>query len=364
MKSIAIPDKWIKIMLHAIGWIIVMIIPLYLHYAYGGANIHRMYEFYLRAFSAGVIFYLGYMWLVPKFFLREKKLAYMAILFTIITATYFFTNFVDDAFLSNPAEEARFLDAMKKMEGGNRSYRPSRQVFSFLNHFVSSLLLSGFAIGLGVMEKLKRNEKRQKEMEKEKLHSELAFLKNQVSPHFFFNTLNNIYSLIGIDGPTAQQSVLKLSKMMRYLLYESERGETMMSHEIDFMDNYIDLMKLRMNSRVGLQVDFPREFTDFSIPPLLFIPFIENAFKHGTGHREASFVKIGMKIDEGSVRFVAENSIGKSAQTGDLQHSGIGLDNVKKRLGLLFPGRHELKIEPGETIFKVELTILKTKQQA
>lgn len=362
IKSSAIPGKWIKIMLHAIGWIIVLIIPLYLHYAYGGVNIHRMYEFYLRAFSAGVIFYLGYMWLVPKFFLQEKKIAYMAILFAIITGTYFFTNFVDDTFLSNPAEEARFLEAMKKMGGGERNFRPSRQVFSFLNHFVSSLLLSGFAVGLGVMEKLKQNEKRQKEMEKEKLHSELAFLKNQVSPHFFFNTLNNIYSLIGIDGPTAQQSVLKLSKMMRYLLYESERGETMMSQEIDFMENYIELMKLRLNPRVDLQIAFPKEFADFQVPPLLFIPFIENAFKHGAGHREASFIKVSLVIDNERILFVTENSIGKSVQTGDLQHSGIGLENVKKRLGLLFPGTHELKIDSGASVFKVELSILQAKQ--
>jgi sensor histidine kinase YesM len=138
----------------------------------------------------------------------------------------------------------------------------------------------------------------------------------------------------------------------------------MMSQEIDFMDNYIDLMKLRLNSRVNLQIDFPKEFADFSIAPLLFIPFIENAFKHGSGHREASFIRISMKIDDHKVFFVAENSIGKSTQTGDLQHSGIGLENVKKRLGLLFPGRHALKIEPGETIFSVELTILKNKQLA
>src|SRR5665648_1160959 len=122
--------------------------------------------------------------------------------------------------------------------------RQPMKAFGFFNHFISSVLLSGFAIGLGVMDKLKQNEKKQKELEKEKLNSELAFLKNQISPHFFFNTLNNIYSLIGIDGPTAQDSVLKLSKLMRYLLYESEHGETMISSEIDFMSNYIDLCLL------------------------------------------------------------------------------------------------------------------------
>lgn len=361
IKSMSLRDTRIKWMLHAIAWIIIIIIPLYLNIAFGGGNLNRLYEFYLRTFSSGIIFYLGYLWLVPKFFLREKQLFYFAILLGLIVATYFIQNLIEVNFLHDSSEKGKFVESMKKLSGENQGYRPSRQIFGFFVHFITSALLSGFAMGLGVMDKLKQNEKKQKEMEKEKLHSELAFLKNQVSPHFFFNTLNNIYSLIGIDGPTAQQSVLKLSKMMRYLLYESEHGETLMSHEIDFMDNYIDLMKLRLNPRVDLQIGFPKDFTDFSVPPLLFIPFIENAFKHGVGQREKSFIKIRMEINMDQIYFVAENSIGKNVQTGDLQHSGIGLENVKKRLALLFPGKYEMKIDRGETIFKVELSILKGK---
>ena len=237
------------------------------------------------------------------------------------------------------------------------------KVFGFYNHILASVLISGFAIGLGVMDHLKQNEKKQKELEKERLNSELAFLKNQVSPHFFFNTLNNIYSLIGIDGPTAQESVLKLSKLMRYLLYESEHGETLISHEISFMNNYIDLMKLRLSPRVSLEIDFPHEFHDFPIPPLLFIPFIENAFKHGISYRDKSFIKIRMEIDDQKVSFISENSIGICNKSTDLQHSGIGLENVRKRLGLLFPGKYELNIEESVTVFHVELYIQKEKQQ-
>ena len=247
-----------------------------------------------------------------------------------------------------------------KMIDGNEVPKKT-YLAGILSQSMTSLLLSGFAIGLGVMEKLKQNEKKQKELEKEKLNSELAFLKNQVSPHFFFNTLNNIYSLIGIDGPTAQDSVLKLSKLMRYLLYESEHGETLMSHEIEFMNNYIDLMKLRLSPRVELLIDFPKEFTDFTVPPLLFVSFVENAFKHGVSHRERSFIHLRMTIDNDKIKFVSENSIGKSSQPGDMQHSGIGLENVKKRLHLLFPDKHKLTIEQNETIFHIELTINKTK---
>lgn len=349
-------DKKIAFALHAIVWIIVIIIPFYLNYTFGGGDRHRLYQFYVNTFSAVFIFYIGYLWLVPRFFLQDKKAAYLIILIALILSSYWLTSFINDNLLSDPVREAKFMEAFKKLAGENTAPPPFK-VFGFFNHILTSILISGFAMGLGVMEKLKQNEKKQKELEKEKLHSELAFLKNQVSPHFFFNTLNNIYSLIGIDGPTAQDSVLKLSKLMRYLLYESEHGETLLSHEIDFMANYIDLMKLRISQKVELQIDFPGDFSDVSIPPLLFVPFIENAFKHGISYRESSFIHIRMNIDGDQIRFTSENSIGKSSQEGDMQHSGIGLENVRKRLGLLFPDKHELKISLTESVFRVELAI-------
>jgi len=364
IKLRSLSDKKLELALHAIAWIFVILIPFYLNSAFGG-NQHRLNQFYTHAFSAVVVFYIGYLWLVPGFFLMEKYWAYFIILLGVITATYFMTSFINEHFLYDEVQDAKFRDFVRKLAENGEDFKPPVKAFGFYYHLMTSLLISGFAVGLGVTQKLKQNEKKQKEMEKEKLHSELAFLKNQVSPHFFFNTLNNIYSLIGIDGPTAQDSVLKLSKMMRYLLYESERGETMMSHEIEFMNNYIDLMKLRQSKRVDLQVDFPHDFSDFSIPPLLFIPFIENAFKHGVSHREASVIKIRMEIDKEKICFFTMNGIGQSLQTGDLQeHSGIGLDNVRKRLGLLFPGKHELQIENDQTLFKVKLCIQKEKQTA
>ena len=360
-KSFSVHNKWISITFHAIGWAIIIFIPLYLNSTFGGGNLRHIYEFYLNAFSYALIFYLGYLWLVPRFFVQRKFLIYIAILLGLIISTYFVSNFIEREFLYNPIDRERFRAAMKTFTGKDVPYR-GPNAFGFISHFFSSLLLSGFAVGLGLMDKLRQNEKKQKELEKEKLNSELAFLKNQVSPHFFFNTLNNIYSLIGIDGPTAQESVLKLSKLMRYLLYESEHGETQMSHEIEFMNNYIDLMKLRLSPKVKLQIDFPQDFSDFPIAPLLFVPFIENAFKHGVSYREHSFIHIRMKINQDQIIFISENSIGKSTQnqTEDIQHSGIGLENVKKRLALLFQGRHELKIKNAETVFRVELTIQKT----
>lgn len=363
-KSIVIPNKKITTALHITAWIIVIMIPLYLSNVFDGSgDQHRLYQFYMHTFSAAIIFYVGYLWLVPKFFLQERKMTYIVILIGLIAATYFLTSYINDNFLHDSARDDKFREAFKKLAENGKDFRPPLKAFGIYNHILVSTLISGFALGLGVMEKLKQNEKRQKELEKEKLNSELAFLKNQVSPHFFFNTLNNIYSLIGIDTNEAQDAVLKLSKLMRYLLYESEHDESKLSDEISFMKNYIDLMKLRLNDKVALSISFPDHTENLNIPPLLFIPFIENAFKHGVSYREYSFINIEMKVEDKQISFLAKNSIGTSSNTDDGQHSGIGLENVKKRLILLFPDSHNLKIKKTTDAFSVDLQ-LKIKNQA
>jgi len=357
-KFLFISDKKIMVTLHAIAWIIIIIIPLYLNSAFGGGNNHRMYEFYLHTLSAGVIFYVGYLWLVPRFFLQKRQLTYLLILIGLIIATHLITNFIEERFLFDPIRDEQFREALKNIRRKDENFRPPMKAFGFFNHFLSSVLLSGFAIGLGVMEKLKENEKKQKELEKEKLNSELAFLKNQVSPHFFFNTLNNIYSLIELNTTDAQEAVMKLSRLMRYLLYESEHGETQLSHEINFMNHYIDLMRLRISPKVGLSIEMPEKDNNLKIPPLLFIPFIENAFKHGISYRERSFIKIKMDIQENKILFTCNNSLTQATINGlEEKHSGIGLDNVKKRLELLFPEKHNLKISKTESEFSVILEI-------
>ena len=305
-------NKRLIFSLHLIAWIIVISIPIYINSLFGADDRSHMYQTYVHIISAMLIFYLGYFWLVPRFFLRDRKLTYVLILTGMILASYFLTFYINDVLLFNPLKDAKFQEAFKQLNENTRNRPPDFKVFGFIRHVLASFLISGFAIGLGVTDKLKQNEKIQKELEKAKLNSELAFLKNQISPHFFFNTLNNIYSLIAIDAGTAQNSVLKLSKMMRYLLYESEEGNTMFSHELNFMSNYIELMKLRLNSKVDLKVDFPVDDIDFSMPPLLFIPFIENAFKYGLSSREHSFIHISITVNKDEVNFEAENSIGKS----------------------------------------------------
>src|ERR1035437_3885567 len=168
VKSISIPDNKIKLTLHVIAWIIIIIIPLYLNYAFGGGDQHRLYQFYVHTISAVFIFYVGYLWLVPRFFLQNKKTTYILILIGLIILTYLLTSFINENILSNPIQDAKFLEAYKKVTGENTT--PPFKVFGLFNHILASILISGFAMGLGVMEKLNQTEKKQKELEKEKLN--------------------------------------------------------------------------------------------------------------------------------------------------------------------------------------------------
>jgi len=269
--------------------------------------------------------------------------------------TYMFNRFIS---------QSQGMEAISKSGQNPHGPRPPFKQFWMVNFLFTSILIVGFSFGLAVLGKLSQNEKERKELEKEKLNSELAFLKNQISPHFLFNTLNNIYALISMDSQAAQQSILKLSKLMRYLLYESEQGKTLLSHEIDFMKNYIDLMKLRLSPRIDLKVTFPENKTEREIPPLLFVPFIENAFKHGVSLRDNSYIHISMEVSDNMISFITANSIGMSSQPGDGQYSGIGLENVRKRLNLLFPEQHKLEINQTSSEFTVKLEIQSHNQTA
>ena len=357
MKSILISKKRLPVLLHVLAWIIIVIIPRYLIKTYGDGDNNFLFQFYANTAIFGFLFYLNYLWIAPRFFFRDNKLGYFLIASGVIVALYFLMWYLNEYVFFDPVRDQQIQKIMEEFNKESEHLKPPIKQFRIYTHFYTSILVTGFSLGLAILEKLAQNEQQRKELEKEKLNSELAFLKNQVSPHFFFNTLNNIYSLIGIDAEEAQESVHKLSKLMRYLLYESEQGEAKLTDEIDFMNHYIDLMKLRLSSKVDLTVSLPEQVSGLRIPPLLFIPFIENAFKHGISYREPSFISINMVVEGTQITFKATNSLGSGNQPKDSQHSGIGLENVKKRLRLLFPQTHKLTIDKGSDIFTVELKL-------
>ncbi len=351
-------NKRLPLVLHILAWAIILFIPRYLLHAYGNGDTHFLNQFYSNTAIYGLIFYLNYLWFVPRFFLNDKKLMYFLLATLSIVLLYFLMWYLNDVVFFDPKHEQEMEKLMQAINKDKDLVKPPFREFRIYNYFYTAILISGFSLGLGVVEKLNQNEKKRKELEKDKLNSELAFLKNQIGPHFFFNTLNNIYSLIGINQDEAQNSVHKLSKLMRYLLYESEHGTTKLSDEIAFMKNYIDLMKLRLNEKVSLEIVFPEKYPDLSIPPLLFIPFIENAFKHGLSYRDKSFIEMEMNVEDTQVLFKCKNSkFPKTLQLEDKEYAGIGLENVKKRLNLLFPNVHHLNVTETENTFEIALSL-------
>lgn len=352
--SILINEK-LPIALHVLAWIIIMLIPRYLIYNFGDGNKRFLYHLYINLAIYGSLFYLNYLWLVPKLFLRNRKLKYILSALVMIFIVCITMWYVREHLFFDRERAMKIQEAMKEINIDKELIKPPIKQFTIVNYISTSVLILGFSLGLKLLEKLTQNEKERKELEKEKLNSELAFLKNQISPHFFFNTLNNIYSLIGINTGSAQDSVLKLSKLMRYLLYESEKGETRLSDEIAFLSHYIDLMKLRLSDKVDLSVSLPSNYPNLSIPPLLFISFVENAFKHGISYREPSYIYIEMHVEKKHIMFITKNSVSTNSQKKNEQLSGIGLKNIQKRLNLLFPDSHRLVINKNADEFSVEL---------
>jgi two-component sensor histidine kinase len=356
--------KKIRFLLHFLAWTIILGIPLYFFKRWDVGK-DFIWIYYIGNIINGIIFYTNYLILVPRFFFGEAKLKYYLSVVFLLTFLYFVSDGSNGLVFNYFHERDNTEATNKNMQEGTNSkpqkpdehgHPPFREMHLF-NYAFTSLFLVFFSVGMRVLERHSQTEKLQKELEKEKLNSELAFLKNQISPHFFFNTLNNIYSLISINAEDSQKAVLQLSKLMRYLLYDSEQGNTKLSNEIDFMNNYIDLMKLRMSSKIKLNVSFPEKYEDINIPPLIFIPFIENAFKHGISYREKSFIDISMTTEKESVKFRCANSLVKAREENESGHSGIGLDNVTKRLNLLFPDKHEIKINKSDTEFEILLQI-------
>lgn len=364
MKSSRDTGKKMTIFLHTLAWVIILLIPFYIFNSESHPRAFHFSRFYLQSGIFLILFYLNFFWLVPKIWLNGKKLRFILISGGLILF-FLAVLFIIDQYGFQPRMQTLLAGQPEMINGQVNNRPPGPKVSLYLyNYLFTSILISGFCVGLRVSEQLSENEKKRKELEKEKLNSELALLKNQISPHFFFNTLNNIYSLIAINTDDAQSSVLKLSKLMRYLLYESERGQIHLSKEIEFMNHYIDLMKLRISEKVRLNVSFPIEYKDFSLPPLLFIPFVENAFKHGVSYRESSYIRIMLETDDQGLVFSCRNSVGSSRMEASSNEPGIGLENVRKRLNLLFPGSHKLTITEQNHEFEVHLNIRLTDYQA
>jgi len=200
-------------------------------------------------------------------------------------------------------------------------------------------------------------QKKMAELAKDKAEAELNFLKSQINPHFLFNSLNSVYFLIDKNNPDARQALHKFSDMLRYQLYEANGEKIPIEKEIGYLQDYVHLQQLRKDENYKVQFNCSQDVKNFSIEPLLLIPFVENAFKHISHNAKGgNFVKLDMTRNNGYFEFVAENSCEKGGYTTE-QHGGIGMNNVRRRLELLYPDTHQLKIDDNGNTFKINLKL-------
>lgn len=381
-------------LVYVVIWLIVFLVPLAIAYWVMNSQIEQTFN-WSAVFQAWIysilpfflLFCLNSFWLVPHFLLRKKYVRYTVSVFVVLC---FFT-WLNVAFLNKgraagfPAsapermreprdqqpEERSFTrvpDFQKENPSPPREPRPIRDGgrgmgpppipglmwMPVISRILIAILMIGFNIAIKFLFKSLQDEEVMKELERRKLQSELEYLKYQINPHFFMNTLNNIHALVDINQAQAKKAIVELSKMMRYVLYEANHNTILLSREVLFLSNYVELMKLRYIEKVNVNVSFPEDIPNIEIPPLLYISFIENAFKHGVSYQSDSLIYVAMQVEEGSLVFTCSNSNnGKSEE----QHRGIGLDNIQKRLKLLYNDNYTLSINESPESFNVLLII-------
>lgn len=356
-------DKYIKVLFHLFV-ILLMVLP---SFSREGNFSFENFERDLMPILLMIPFYfINIIYLIPQFLKKGWYIPY--ILATLVSYSLFllifrvvFQAMISPDFLPKPDFGNRPMPNGPPPGGGSFRMFPGFGGLFFFLHFILMTLL-GICFEM-IMEWEKQKRKYQ-ETQKEKVSTELSFLKSQINPHFFFNTLNNIYALASAKSDDTEKAILLLSNMMRYVLYESGTEKILLSKEIQFIENYIALQKIRFSSKKSIAISFEITGTPekYDIAPMLLLPIVENAFKHGISYKEKSFVIIKLSAKDQDIEFVVENS--KPANKPDLgndldgKNSGIGLENIKKRLQLLYPGTHEFVMHECENKYVVQLKLL------
>jgi two-component system, LytTR family, sensor kinase len=328
---------------HVLFWIIYyLFICLVFYSAY---DIHDL-GFYTRVFafmpiSAALVYFNVYI-LIPAFFRRRKYLYYTASLAIAILIA------------------ALADQLLKKFFAGHGSpifaYSSGLNVKSLFTESVALFYLTGFTTSVKLSIDWIQNQQLMKEKEKHYLETELNFLKSQIQPHFFFNTLNNLYSLTLKKSDQAPDVVLKLSALMSYMLYESNATKVPLSKEISYLQNYLDLEKLRFGQRLDISFDMEGPIEEVKIPPMILILFIENSFKHGIKNNVHKIrIEIDLKVAGDSLFFKVKNPLGERILQG--KTTGIGLKNAARRLELLYGNQYQLEYSQSENDFVASLKI-------
>lgn len=311
-------------------------------------------RFLIMLTSIVIMFYVNFLFLVNRFLFTKRTLWFafinILLIFGIISVVHFCMELLPDT-AGPPGRPDR----------PEHHDRPPKEVMR-LGFYLWNSMIYIFVIALSVAFRSTlswfRVEAERKELERIRTEAEMQNLKSQLNPHFLFNTLNNIYSLIAISQDKAQDAVHELSRLLRYVMHESSRPQVSLEKELDFIRNYVELMRIRQPGHVTVETAFSTVTPQTQIAPLLFISLIENAFKHGVSNNKPSFIRIDIHQKGKTVICAIENSYFPKDLEHDKSGSGIGLTNLHKRLDLLYPGRHKVQYEQDENLYRVTLSIL------
>jgi hypothetical protein len=371
------------IITHTIAWLIFLTFPLIIYNVEIIDSRFFVNELVNKSFLVG-LFYFNYLYLIPRFFVRKQfSRYYLSIVFILILLCvqhYFTTRFIRkpqepffrrELLVSKDGKNAGLLstDSAAKfivMQAGRfngrpkifaaRIGRPPSFIVFIITHTAGSALLLIFVGGfIALAKSLLVNIQQKKELENEQLNAELSFLKAQINPHFLFNTLNGIYSLAHSKSDLTEQSILKLSQLLRYVLYDTGNEKIPLSKDLDYISNYIYLQKLRVSKSITINYEILGEHKQLLIAPLLLINFIENAFKHGISYTGNSIVDVKIKITGRYLALTVRNNITNNQQVDN--QGGIGLINTKRRLDLLYAGKYMLDIQTDNQNYIVHLKI-------
>lgn len=353
------PKKRLSIIVHILGWLMLCIVLLLLSpLSWKMGEIQLPYQFWWKQVFLVVllisVFYTNASFTVPKILLQGRN--YLFLLIVILGGIFFYGLIIYFEQFTLYSEKMHFVFSPDKPFDPNRKRWLPGDVFQMMLYLVSI----GLSTSLALVQKWQTDETLRRELDRQRINTELSYLKAQINPHFFFNTLNNIYALTNLDVKKAQEALLKLSRMMRYVLYENQKNETLLSKEVKFIEDYIELMKLRMTEKVKLKVEIDIPKHDLVIAPMLILPFLENCFKHGVSSQHESEILIKLEVMGNTVFFETRNHLFPTSQESPEAHeNGIGLANTQRRLSLIYPDKHRLKFgkDDSKMEYCVNLTI-------
>ncbi len=295
----------------------------------------------IRLFIFCLIVYFNLNYLIPNYLTQKKFFTYLALLILSVI-------------IITPLE-----DLILYFKFHNYPDLQNALVQDLNVSFIPNFVLAGSSTILKIVSDWVRHLRERQELHTQTMQSELRFLKSQINPHFLFNTLNNLYALTLKKSDEAPEIVIKLSEMMRYMLYECNEKQVLLSKEVHYLRNYLDLESLRQGKNVEINFDVSGNISDQNIAPLMFIPFLENSFKHGlNNHISKGFVNIKLDVADNNVYMYIENSKPETMPKPTRRRSGgIGLVNVRRRLDLLYPGKYTLNIQDKPNTYAVEMNI-------